>query len=269
MIQRKKKRLSLLLLIGLMETTTIVVSTNVQASVKTESTEISEVAEQKSVIDEQAMTLTTTEEKNIDSESLSSGEEETEELEYSEGWTNASVNVRSGPSLDAEILEIFKYNTWVSYSQINEEWVQIEYGENAAYINAKYISETKNPSLSPYTSLINSLSADEKYLIYQIVYAEAGNQSIKGQRAVIEVILNRVLSDKYPNTVYGVLSQAGQFATWRVRNVVKHNKQQEEALKLVYEEAPVLNLNYLIFSLGKTSYGKNYVKIDDQWFGTF
>ena len=268
MIQRKKKRLSLLLLIGLMEATTIVVSTNVQASNKAESTEISEVAEQKSVIDEQAMTLVT-EEKNINSESLSSEEEETEELEYSEGWTNASVNVRSGPSLDAEILEIFKYNTWVSYSQINEEWVQIEYGENIAYINAEYISETENPSLSPYTSLINNLSADEKYLLYQIAYAEAGNQSMNGQRAVIEVILNRVLSDRYPDTVYGVLSQSGQFATWRVRNIVKHNEQQEEALKLVCEEVPVLNLNYLIFSLGKTSYGKNYVKIDDQWFGTF
>ena len=117
--------------------------------------------------------------------------------------------------------------------------------------------------------MIESLTDDEKYLIYQITFLEAGNQSIDGQRAVIEVILNRVLSDKYPDTVEGVLSQSGQFTTWSCRNCKSHNEEQEDALELVYTEAPVLTLDYLMFSRGKFSWGKNYIKIGNHWFGTF
>ena len=92
---------------------------------------------------------------------------------------------------------------------------------------------------------------------------------MEGQRAVVEVILNRVLSDKYPNTVERVLSQSGQFVTWAYRNSKSHNEEQEEALQLVYEEEPILTLDYLMFSRGKFSWGRNYIKIGDHWFGTF
>ena len=44
-----------------------------------------------------------------------------------------------------------------------------------------------------------------------IIYCEAGNQPYEGQIAVGAVIMNRVKSSAYPNTIEGVIYQSGQF----------------------------------------------------------
>ena len=51
----------------------------------------------------------------------------------------------------------------------------------------------------------SSLDRDSLYWLARIVYAEAGSESYEGQVAVANVILNRVRSSKFPNTVYGVI----------------------------------------------------------------
>ena len=48
-------------------------------------------------------------------------------------------------------------------------------------------------------------------LIGKIVHHEAGNQSDLGKRLVADTILNRVESDKFPDTVYEVINQPGQY----------------------------------------------------------
>ena len=48
-------------------------------------------------------------------------------------------------------------------------------------------------------------------LIGKVVHHEAGNQSDLGKRLVCDTILNRVESDKFPNTVYDVINQPGQY----------------------------------------------------------
>lgn len=258
MTTRIRKGLSALLVIC---TVSMVPNTAIAAETMKQ-TSISEVAEQKSVIDEQA-TIT----------SLGPGVKDTdtnivvEEVVYK--WTTTSVNVRETPSLESNIYEVYSRNTKVEYVSEDNGWTKIKYNAGFAYIKSDYLVAEEQASNSPYTDLINSLTDDEKYLIYQITYAEAGDQTMEGQRAVIEVILNRVLSNKYPNTVEAVLSQKGQFTTWKRRNKVKHNQEQVTALNLVASESPVLNLNYLMFSMGKNSWGRNYIKVDDQWFGTF
>lgn len=47
--------------------------------------------------------------------------------------------------------------------------------------------------------------ADELYWLSRIIYAEAGDQSLRGQIAVGSVIMNRVASREFPNSVYGVI----------------------------------------------------------------
>ena len=44
-----------------------------------------------------------------------------------------------------------------------------------------------------------------------IIFCEAGNQSFEGQVAVGAVVLNRIASGAYPNTMEGVIYQPGQF----------------------------------------------------------
>ena len=48
-------------------------------------------------------------------------------------------------------------------------------------------------------------------LIGKVVQHEAGNQSDLGKRLVCDTILNRVESEKFPNTVYDVINQPGQY----------------------------------------------------------
>ena len=49
-------------------------------------------------------------------------------------------------------------------------------------------------------------------LLAAIVYAEAGDQDFTGQRLVADVVLNRVRSAAWPNTISGVVYQPGQFS---------------------------------------------------------
>ena len=51
----------------------------------------------------------------------------------------------------------------------------------------------------------------EIVLIGKVVHHEAGNQSELGKRLVADTILNRVESDKFPNTVAEVINQPGQY----------------------------------------------------------
>ena len=52
----------------------------------------------------------------------------------------------------------------------------------------------------------------DRYLLANLIYCEAGNQPYDGQVAVGSVVINRVLSSVYPNTVSGVIYQYKQFA---------------------------------------------------------
>ena len=55
------------------------------------------------------------------------------------------------------------------------------------------------------------ISADHR-LLSKLVYAEARGESYKGQVAVAAVVLNRVKSASFPNTISGVIYQNGAFS---------------------------------------------------------
>lgn len=162
--------------------------------------------------------------------------------------------------------------------------------ENAIIIaNAPYDTAKENKAetiySNPYTNLITVLTDKEIELLKSITWAEANNQSLDGQRAVMEVVFNRVLSSDYPNTVYDVLSQRGQFATWKYVNKVEPTEIQADALQLVLEEPSVLETELkkwqakgvLPKSLKATDFvyfdttgcnGKYHMRIGGHWFGT-
>ncbi len=57
-----------------------------------------------------------------------------------------------------------------------------------------------------------SFSDDDLYLLANLIYCEAGGEPYVGQVAVGSVVMNRVLSSKFPDTIIGVIYQKGQFA---------------------------------------------------------
>ena len=56
-----------------------------------------------------------------------------------------------------------------------------------------------------------SASASEQELLAALIFCEAGNQPYEGQVAVGAVVMNRVRSGSFPNTITDVIYQSGQF----------------------------------------------------------
>lgn len=70
------------------------------------------------------------------------------------------------------------------------------------------IEPTPLPAPEPVPRYSNvAMSEDERRELAGIVNLEAGNQCTEGQQAVVEVVLNRVISPEFPNTVHDVLHQ--------------------------------------------------------------
>lgn len=65
----------------------------------------------------------------------------------------------------------------------------------------------ETPVETRYAAIAESISQKEKGLMAMVVYHESRGEPHDGQRAVAEVILNRTLSEKFPNTVEEVIYQ--------------------------------------------------------------
>ena len=76
--------------------------------------------------------------------------------------------------------------------------------------SVKALDNDKKPSQSSSQSSGKYTSSD-LYLLAKCIYAEARGESYTGQVAVGAVILNRVASSKFPNTISGVIYQRHAF----------------------------------------------------------
>ena len=56
-------------------------------------------------------------------------------------------------------------------------------------------------------------SKEDTEALQRIAMAEAEGENVYGKAAVMEVVLNRVDDDRYPNNIHDVLFQEGQFET--------------------------------------------------------
>lgn len=74
---------------------------------------------------------------------------------------------------------------------------------------------------------------DELYLLAKIIFAEAGNQPYEGMVAVGNVVLNRVESSNFPNTIKRVIYQKGQFSP--VSNGSINKKPSSKAIEAARE----------------------------------
>lgn len=98
-----------------------------------------------------------------------------------------------------------------------------------------------------------SLTDEEKDLVARIVWLEARGESQEGQEAVVEVIFNRIASDKFPNTVYEVLSQGNptQFCTWSSRNTAQPtDKEYQSICEVLNGNTNILRNDTVYFSRG-------------------
>lgn len=88
--------------------------------------------------------------------------------------------------------------------------------ENLTALRAKLAEEIRMAELAAQSSWRDisevSFADGDRYLLANLIYCEAGAEPYAGQVAVGSVVINRVLSSVYPDTVTGVIYQSGQFS---------------------------------------------------------
>lgn len=91
----------------------------------------------------------------------------------------------------------------------------------------------------------------DRYLLANLIYCEAGGEPYAGQVAVGSVVINRVLSDKFPDTVVGVIYQKRQFspvASGRLELALAMNKATPSCYKAADEAmAGLTNVGNCVF----------------------
>jgi len=90
-------------------------------------------------------------------------------------------------------------------------------GQNIKTSQDKYANSSKVVPASPATETAKPItskfySAYEIDLLARLVRAEAQGESYLGKVAVANVVMNRVASSQFPNTIEGVIYQKGQFS---------------------------------------------------------
>ena len=144
--------------------------------------------------------------------------------------TASSLRVRKEPSMDAGQIGSMKQGSRVEILGQEGDWYQVSCGEDSAYMFAEYIQieETTALSVAEYETQQKekeqavqqvsqagasmSASDSELALLAAIIQCEAGGESHTGKVAVGAVIMNRVRSSQFPNSITEVVYQSGQFS---------------------------------------------------------
>lgn len=96
---------------------------------------------------------------------------------------------------------------------ISAEYASVEFTTEKGKTSQEIADEERAEELKKLTKNRGAVpsSISETALLAALIQAEAGTQSYEGQLAVGAVVMNRVRSGGYPNTVSGVITQPGQF----------------------------------------------------------
>ncbi len=83
-----------------------------------------------------------------------------------------------------------------------------------------------------------SFAEGDVYLLANLIYCEAGGEPYAGKLGVGSVVINRVLSSKFPDSIVGVIYQSGQFspvASGRLELALASDKANDECYRAAEE----------------------------------
>lgn len=118
--------------------------------------------------------------------------------------TATSISATRGQISDAEA-KALAYEAQIKEQEANIEYLKKKLEEEKALSNLAAQSKWRD---------ISEVSFEEgdRKLLANIIYCEAGGEPYAGQLAVGAVVINRVLSGVFPDTVVGVVYQKNQFS---------------------------------------------------------
>ena len=133
---------------------------------------------------------------------------------------NAYLAACADPSAAGSASEASGSDSQASYAEYTETQPEAAETQEAAQAEASYgeyteaqTAQTDAPAQESTASSGGNAygSYSDLDLLAAIIWCEAGNQSYDGMVAVGQVVMNRVASPSYPNTISEVLNQPGQF----------------------------------------------------------
>ena len=133
--------------------------------------------------------------------------------------TSSEITATSGQITDAEA-KALAYEAEIKEQEANIEYLKKKLAEEKAL--SQLAAQSKWRDISE----VNFEESD-RYLLANLIYCEAGGEPYAGQLAVGAVVINRVLSSVYPDTVTGVIYQKSQFspvASGRLALALAENK---------------------------------------------
>ena len=148
-----------------------------------------------------------------------------------------AVRVRMEPDENAEVYGLLAYEDSVEFiDTVKEGWISVDFNGDVGYVNSEYVNvrfhidegetmevikarereeEERKKKAEEEARKANrgavAADADEVRLLGALIYCEAGNQPYEGMVAVGAVVMNRVKSGAYPNTIHSVIYASGQF----------------------------------------------------------
>ena len=140
--------------------------------------------------------------------------------------------------------------------ETQEGWICIDYNGKDGYVAADYVTVTfqidagetveevkaRQKAEKEAKRYVNygeyTVDADTTLLLAALIHCEAGGEPYEGQVAVGAVVMNRVRSAAYPNTIHGVIYASGQFTpamSGKVNRVLESGKIYESCIKAAEE----------------------------------
>ena len=121
--------------------------------------------------------------------------------------TKDSISAKENEISDAKDV-VSDYDAQIAKMKAYEEELERKKAEEAKKLAEQ---QKKKPTATSGGGSVTANSSDSAMLA-AIVECEAGGESYEGQLAVASVVVNRVKSSSFPNTISGVIYQGGQFS---------------------------------------------------------
>lgn len=136
---------------------------------------------------------------------------------------NGTISVSNGQctvtaAAERKYIQVDNHYIWLGrfpITDMDELLIPIEPLCIALGLNASWLENIKTISLTT-TSYPSQWAEHDPYLflwLARVIWAEARGECLEGRIAVAQVVLNRMASPYYPDTVTEVLFQPGQFST--------------------------------------------------------
>ena len=217
------------------------------------------------------------------------------------------LNVREKPDIEAKKLTVVYQNEVYPVIEILDEWLKVDIADDRiiGYASKEYVEllvdfekavsrkeeeelkklqeeeRMKKETQVKYREEVD-YTEEELKLLACLVHSEAGDQSYEGKLAVANIVLNRVKSSIYPDTIKDVIYQPGQFSVVKIGSLSKQLDNYEsystksqlltiKAAKAALQGANNIG-NRLYFHTYKLAVKKGYnqkknaVKIEDHLF---